>query len=87
MTAYISKDDGHTWLGGLLLDERKGISYPDGFQTSDGRIHIQYDYKRECGEILMAVFKEEDVLAGKNVSGFVLLKHPVVQSFTAKNTQ
>ncbi len=87
MTAYISKDDGRTWLGGLLLDERKGISYPDGFQTSDGRIHIQYDYKRECGEILMAVFKEEDVLAGKNVSGFVLLKHPVVQSFTAKNTQ
>ncbi len=80
LTAYISKDDGKTWEGGLLLDERVGVSYPDGFQAPDGKIYIQYDYKRECGEILLAVFREEDALAGKNVSGHVLVKHPMIRT-------
>jgi predicted neuraminidase len=84
LTAYVSQDDGATWKGGLLLDERSGISYPDGFQAPDGRIFVQYDRKRECGEILLSVFTEEDVLAGKNVSGKVLLKHPAVQSYSAR---
>ena len=84
LTAYLSDDDGKTWKGGLLLDERHGISYPDGFQTDDGRIFIQYDYRRECGEILLAVFTEADVLAGKDVSGSVLLKHTMVQSRTRR---
>ena len=63
LTAYISEDDGKSWSGGLLLDERVGISYPDGFQAPDGRIFITYDFKRINGEILLAVFSEEDVLA------------------------
>jgi len=84
LTAYISKDDGKTWEGGLLLDERLNISYPDGFQAPDGRIFVQYDYKRECGEIALAVFREEDALAGNNVSGQVLLKHPIVRSRTQR---
>jgi hypothetical protein len=84
LTAYISKDDGATWLGGLLLDERCDVSYPDGFQAPDGRIFVQYDRKRESGEILLAVFTEDDVLAGKTVSGKVLLKHPAVQSRSAR---
>ena len=65
LTAYISKDDGKSWSGGLLLDERVGVSYPDGFQASDGRIFITYDFKRISGEILLAVFSEEDVLAAE----------------------
>jgi hypothetical protein len=84
LTAYISKDDGVTWQGGLLLDERCDVSYPDGFQAPDGRIFVQYDRKRESGEILLAVFTEDDVLAGKDVSGKVLLKHPAVQSRSAR---
>ena len=84
LTAYLSKDDGATWKGGLLLDERWGVSYPDGFQAPDGRIYVQYDRNRESGEILLAIFTEEDVLAGKNVSGKVLLKHPAVQSYSAR---
>ncbi len=84
LTAYVSKDDGATWLGGLLLDERPGISYPDGFQAPDGRIFVQYDRKRECGEILLAIFTEEDVLAGKNISGKMVLKHPAIQSYSAR---
>jgi len=84
MTAYLSDDDGATWKGGLLLDEREAVSYPDGFQAPDGRIFVQYDRKRECGEILLAVFTEDDVLAGKDVSGKVTLRHPIVQSRSAR---
>lgn len=72
LTAYISKDDGKTWEGGLLLDERPGVSYPDGVQSKDGTIYIIYDYSRTGDKnILMTTFTEEDVLAGKPVSGNV----------------
>jgi len=52
-----------------VLDERNGVSYPDGFEAPDGLIHILYDRNRHTdAEILMAKFREEDVLAGKFVS-------------------
>jgi hypothetical protein len=61
--------DGKTWKGGLMLDEREGISYPDGFQAPDGTIYISYDRNRAAdGEILLARFTEQDVLAGRLVS-------------------
>lgn len=69
LTASLSSDDGATWRGGLTLDEREGVSYPDGFQGPDGRIVISYDRQRwKEREILMAVFTEADILAGKVVS-------------------
>ncbi|MFV2066992.1 MAG: sialidase family protein [Pirellulales bacterium] len=75
LTAYVSKDDGRTWLGGLLLDQRTGVSYPDGFQGTDGRIYVIRDYDRLGDkEILMSVFTEADVLAGKDVSGKTRLR-------------
>ncbi|MEA2068714.1 MAG: sialidase family protein [Verrucomicrobiota bacterium] len=68
LTAFISADDGVTWSGGLLLDERSGVSYPDGMQESNGTIYITYDWSRTVEkEILMARFSEEDVLAGELV--------------------
>ena len=64
LTAWLSDDEGKTWKGGLMLDERKGISYPDGFQAPDGTIYISYDRNRATdGEILLSRFTEEDVLA------------------------
>ena len=70
LTAYLSGDDGMTWHGGLELDERDGVSYPDGIQTPDGTINIIYDYSRTGDrEILLAAFTEEDVAAGVPVSG------------------
>jgi hypothetical protein len=52
-----------------MLDERKGVSYPDGDQTKDGTIFVIYDFDRTgAKEILMARFTEEDVLAGKVVT-------------------
>lgn len=78
LTAYVSKDDGQTWNGGLMLDERLGVSYPDGQQTPDGLIRIIYDYNRVSDRnILMATFREEDVAEGKDVSNAVKLRQLV----------
>jgi len=79
LTAYLSDDDGASWRGGLLLEER-GCSYPDGFQADDGRIYVVYDQGRGAGQILMAVFTEEDVAAGKTVSDRCRLQVPVKQT-------
>lgn len=69
LSAWLSGDEGESWQGGLVLDERKGISYPDGFQAPDGTIYISYDRNRATdGEILMARFTEADILA-KNLKG------------------
>jgi hypothetical protein len=66
LSAWLSDDDGKTWQGGLVLDDRKGISYPDGFQSPDGTICISYDRNRSVdGEILMARFTEHDVITQK----------------------
>jgi hypothetical protein len=78
LTAYLSKDDGQTWMGGFLLDERTGVSYPDGQQGSDGLIRIIYDYNRVTDrQILLADFREEDVMAGKPLSSQVRLRQTV----------
>lgn len=81
LTAYVSDDDGRTWSGGLLLDERPGVSYPDGQQGEDGRIHIIYDYSRTGQrQILMATFAEQDASAGQAVSDAVRLRQIVSQA-------
>ena len=80
LMAFLSRDDGKTWEGGLLLDERTGVSYPDGDQASDGLIRLVYDHDRVTAqEILLATFAEEDVLAGHLVSGKAMLKQVIVQ--------
>jgi len=69
LKAFLSEDDGSTWKGGLMIDERVNVSYPDGIQAPDGTIYISYDYERaKYGHILMARITEEDVLAGKLVN-------------------
>lgn len=66
LTAFLSRDEGRTWLGGLILDERKLCAYPDGVQAADGRLYVIYDRERVgAREVLFAVFTEEEVLAGK----------------------
>ena len=69
LRAFISDDEGQTWIGNLLIDSRTGISYPTGFQTQDGYIYISYDYQRTAeGDVLMARFNETDILSKKIVS-------------------
>ncbi|QDU26763.1 BNR/Asp-box repeat protein [Anatilimnocola aggregata] len=75
LMAFLSDDDGKSWQGGLLLDEREHVTYPDGVQARDGTIYVVYDHNRTPdGEVLFAVFTEEDVRAGKVVSDKVRLR-------------
>lgn len=80
LMAFVSDDDGKTWQGGLMLDEREDVTYPDGVQAADGRIFLVYDHRRTpLGEVLVAVFTEADVRAGKPVSDRVRLKGEVAR--------
>lgn len=65
LMAFVSDDDGASWTGGLMLDERAHVTYPDGVQAADGMIYIVYDRDRTPdGIIQLAVFTEADVRAG-----------------------
>lgn len=73
LTAILSRDGGETWEGGLLLDGRRGVSYPDGCEMPDGSVMVIYDRNRsEDLEILTSRFTEADILAGGEGSHAVL---------------
>ncbi len=78
LMAMLSRDDGKTWEGGLMLDERNNVSYPDGEDDAHGRIHVIYDYDRMgSSQILMATFTEADILSGDVASPTVKLRQQV----------
>lgn len=67
LMAFISEDDGDSWSKGLLLDERPGVSYPDGQQADDGQIILTYDYnRRDEQHIMMTTFTEADLLSERH---------------------
>ena len=75
LTAWLSEDDGHSWVGGLLFDERPGVSYPDATEAPDGTLYVIYDHNRgdpwalgRDREILLAILREEDIQAGQIVN-------------------
>jgi hypothetical protein len=87
LTAFVSDDDGRNWRGGLVLDERES-SYPDGVQANDGTLYVVYDHQRYTlnragkpgvGSVQMAVFREEDVRAGRPVTDEVRLRVDVTR--------
>jgi CubicO group peptidase (beta-lactamase class C family) len=81
LTAFVSKDDGKSWTGGLLLDDRNSVSYPDGQQTADGVIRIIYDFSRTGSRhILMATFREDDVTEGRVSSNAARLQQLVSEA-------
>lgn len=62
----------------MRLDERTGVSYPDGQQNADGVIHIIYDCNRtKDRRILFASFREEDAAKGKPITEAVKLRQMV----------
>ncbi|MBV09853.1 sialidase family protein [Rubinisphaera sp.] len=88
LSAWLSEDDGNSWKGGLVLDERKGISYPDGFQAPEGKIYISYDRNRATdGEILLARFTEADILAKKLVEPNSKLKMLISRPLAGRNSE
>ncbi|MFA6959203.1 MAG: sialidase family protein [Opitutaceae bacterium] len=92
LTAYVSDDDGITWPGGLILDERDGVSYPDGTASPEGIIYVSYDHNRDTdGDVLLARFTEEDVLAGHCVSADsalrLLISRPNPEAVEARHAE
>ena len=66
LIAHLSDDEGMTWRGGLILDERPGVSYPDAIEGPKGVIRVIYDYDRtQTKQILMAQFTENNVLSAR----------------------
>jgi predicted neuraminidase len=87
LTAFLSEDEGQTWSPGLLVDERQGVSYPDGVESAEGTVYLIYDFERTgAKQILMATFTEADVLAGKPVSGKFRTRVVVNQATGAKES-
>ncbi|WP_164102073.1 sialidase family protein [Candidatus Laterigemmans baculatus] len=85
LTAYLSDDDGKSWKGGLLLDERAGVSYPDGAESEEGVIFLTYDFDRRGEKIIyMTSFTEEDVLAKKVVTDEAQMR-VVINQATGEN--
>lgn len=78
LAAAISRDNGATFEGWLMLDERRDVSYPDMVER-EGVLYIIYDHERgaryhadrhytnSAREILMARVTEADILAGRLV--------------------
>lgn len=82
LMAFLSQDDGKTWNGGLLLDKRLRISYPDAIQAPDGLISLIYDYDRRGDKkILLAQFTEADIIQKACVSDQAKLQILVNQAF------
>ncbi len=66
LSAWLSEDDGRSWKGGLMLDERDAVSYPDVTEAADGTLYIAHDRERiKLGEILLSRVTEADILAGQ----------------------
>lgn len=64
LMAFISQDDGESWTNGMMIDERSGVSYPDGVEDENGVVRIIYDYQRTRDrQIMMAKFSEADILS------------------------
>lgn len=80
LMAFVSDDDGRSWQGGLMLDEREKVTYPDGVQADGGTIYIIYDHNRTPdGAVLMATFSETDARAGEPVTDEVRLRVEVAR--------
>ena len=87
LKAMLSRDDGKTWEGFLMIDERADVSYPDVTEDDKGQIYIAYDWKRyHEKELYLAVVTEEDILAGKIVKDTSRLR-VVVNKATGINTK
>ena len=85
LMAMLSEDDGKSWRGGLMLDVRTDVSYPDVTEGEDGRICAIYDRDRfHEKEILMCVFRPEDVKAGYFVSADAVMRRVISKAAGTK---
>ena len=87
MTAMLSDDEGRSYSHFLLLDGRSSVAYPDAFVDDEGKVYAVYDRERYGDkEIHLAVFRKEDILAGKCVTEGARIGGIVCKSYGAKRT-
>ena len=78
LSALISEDEGKTWCGKLLLDNRNDAAYPDAKEDEDGFIYITYDWERVAErEILLAKVTEKEILEGSITNPNSFLRHTI----------
>ena len=66
MVAQLSSDQGSTWRGQLILDERDQVSYPDAAITRDSIIYAVHDHDRAgAAEIWLSCFSQADIESGR----------------------
>ncbi len=88
MTALLSHDEGRSYRETLLLDSRYPVAYPDGFVDADGKAYVVYDRERYGDkEIHLAVFREEDIVAGRCVTEGARLGVIVCKAYGAVRTE
>ncbi|MBN9297984.1 MAG: exo-alpha-sialidase [Filimonas sp.] len=72
MTVFMSTDNCLTWKYKLVVDTRDNTSYPDATQTSDGTIHMVYDWERYGNKsIYYARFNEDIIKSGNSKKIFI----------------
>lgn len=90
MVVSLSEDEGKTWKYDFMIDERRGVSYPDFATDDEGNIYIIHDCQRDNRqeqdeenplksnaekEIVVTKITVDDIKAGKLVSGGSYLKN------------
>ena len=81
LTAMISRDEGQTWAGTLLLDPRNDAAYPDATERG-GFIYITYDWERVTErEILLSRITEKEILDGVISSPDSFLAHTINKAY------
>jgi hypothetical protein len=85
LCAFLSPDDGRTWEGGLMLDERLAVSYPDGVEAPDGTIYLIHDFERYgAKEILLSRITTADIRAKQLQSPRSALRLLINKAFGAR---
>lgn len=88
LKAMLSNDEGETWYGYLMIDERSGVSYPDMTEDNNGNIYITYDYDRYTArEIYIAKITEKDITAGRIITESSFLKRIASKAKGEKNDE
>ena len=88
MSVLLSEDEGRSYTSFLLLDERSSVAYPDAFVDETGKVYAVYDRERYGDkEIHLAVFRKEDVLAGRCVTPGARIKGIVCKATGPRRTE
>lgn len=65
LSVFLTTDEGKTWAGTPLLEERLNVSHPDIAQDTNGDIYVDRDRERyDATKILFRCFREQDLKSG-----------------------